>query len=207
MSSTMRCWLAVMLVSPRTRRAVVHACDQGGVGGGDGVDAAAGGENLGGELDGVAEVAGDFGECGDEEVAEVVALEAVAGAEAVAKSWASRSSSSLSATMQLRRSPGGSMLKSLRRRPEEPPSSVTVTRAARSVMRLGSESAETTLPGTATCLRRPRSRVDKPVPPPMATTRSGTGCVLKREVLKRRSFVGQKCRARPANWLRRLWIE
>ena len=36
--------------------------------------------------------------------------------------------------MQLRTSPGGSILKSSRSRPEEPPSSVTVTMAARSAM-------------------------------------------------------------------------
>lgn len=65
--------------------AVVHAGDEGGVGGGDGVDAATGGEDFGGELDGLAEVAGDFGECGDEEVAEVVAFHFAAGAEAVAE--------------------------------------------------------------------------------------------------------------------------
>ena len=63
--------------------AVVHARDQGGVGGGGGIDAAAGGENLGGQLDGVGEVAGDLSERGDEEIAEVVAFEPVAGAEAV----------------------------------------------------------------------------------------------------------------------------
>src|ERR1035438_3586296 len=50
------------------------------------------------------------------------------------KSWESSCSSSESATMQLRRSPGGNMLKSLRKRPEEPPSSVTVTTAARSAI-------------------------------------------------------------------------
>ena len=42
--------------------------------------------------------------------------------------------------MQLRMSPGGSILRSSRRRPEEPPSSVTVTMAARSRMRQGAES-------------------------------------------------------------------
>ncbi len=71
--------------------------------------------------------------------------------------------------MQLRRSPGGSILKSLRRRPEEPPSSVTVTMAARSEMMR----ASAVWPGTATYLRRPRRRVDRPVPPPMAATRRG----------------------------------
>ena len=60
----------------------------------------------------------------------------VAGAETGAGTAAtSRCSSSESATMQLRTSPGGSMFKSSRRRPEEPPSSVTVTIAARSQMR------------------------------------------------------------------------
>src|SRR5580693_4697876 len=49
-------------------------------------------------------------------------------------SWESRASSSLRATMQLRISPGGSMLSSLRRRPLEPPSSLTVTTAQRSRM-------------------------------------------------------------------------
>ena len=65
--------------------AVVHAGHEGCVGGGDGIDAAPGGEDFGGELDGLAEVAGDFSECGDEEVAEVVAFHFAAGAEAVAE--------------------------------------------------------------------------------------------------------------------------
>ena len=82
MSSRMRWRLAVMLVSPRTSGAVVHAGGQGDVGGGGGVDAAAGGENLRGQLHGLGEVAGDVGERGDEEVAEVVAFE-VALREAV----------------------------------------------------------------------------------------------------------------------------
>src|ERR1700723_3875213 len=72
--------------------------------------------------------------------------------------------------MQLRRSPGGSILKSLRSRPEEPPSSVTVTTAARSAIWEGSAAGR---PGTLTCLRKPRSNVERPVPPPMATTRIG----------------------------------
>ena len=63
--------------------AIVHAGDKGGVGGGDGIDAAAGGEDFGSELNGLAKVAGDFSEGGDEEVAKVVALERVALAEAV----------------------------------------------------------------------------------------------------------------------------
>ena len=73
--------------------------------------------------------------------------------------------------MQLRRSPGGSMLKSLRSRPEEPPSSVTVTTAARSAMALVAAGRS---PGAETCRRSPRSSVDRPVPPPMATTRKRT---------------------------------
>jgi len=38
------------------------------------------------------------------------------------------------ALRQLRKSPGGSMLKTVRKRPEDPPSSVTVTTAARSAI-------------------------------------------------------------------------
>jgi hypothetical protein len=65
--------------------------------------------------------------------------------------------------MQLRMSPGGSTSKSRRRRPELPPSSVTVTIAVRS-----------TDPPAALAYRfSPRSNVDKPVPPPMETMRSG----------------------------------
>ena len=59
--------------------AVVHLRDEGGVGGGGGVDAATGGEDLGGHLDGLGEVSGDAGEGGDEEVAEAVALEVAVG--------------------------------------------------------------------------------------------------------------------------------
>src|ERR1035438_5755244 len=85
-----------------------------------------------------------------------------------AKSRASRSSSSLRATMQLRRSPGGSMLKPLRRRPEEPPSSVTETTAARSAI---TPCAVEGWLEAVTCRRSPRSSVERPVPPPIATTR------------------------------------
>ena len=72
--------------------------------------------------------------------------------------------------MQLRRSPGGSMLKPMRKRPEEPPSSVTVTTAARSEM---GPTQAADWPGAETWLRNPRSSVESPVPPPMATTRTG----------------------------------
>jgi hypothetical protein len=61
------------------QRVVVHARGEGGVGGGGGVDAAAGGEDLGAGLDGSGEIAGDSGERGEEEVAEVVALEIAVG--------------------------------------------------------------------------------------------------------------------------------
>jgi len=62
------------------------------------------------------------------------------------------------------------MLNPLRRRPDEPPSSVTVTTAARSEMRAGSKAG---WPAVATWRRNPRSSVESPVPPPMATTRIG----------------------------------
>src|SRR5258708_40244877 len=81
-----------------------------------------------------------------------------------------RCSSSDRATMQLRRSPGGSMLKSLRRRPEEPPSSVTVTTAAKSAI---SEVEEAAQSAKLTWHLSQSNRVDRPVPPPMATTRKG----------------------------------
>src|SRR6266702_6746603 len=68
--------------------------------------------------------------------------------------------------MQLRMSPGGSMLNSLRRRPLEPPSSLTVTTAQSSVINGWPGFGR----GVANCLS-PFSRVERPVPPPMATTR------------------------------------
>ncbi len=62
--------------------AVVHAGGEGDVGVGGGEDASAGGEDLGGHLDGLGEVSGDVREGGDEEVAEAVAFElALAEAE------------------------------------------------------------------------------------------------------------------------------
>src|SRR5450755_1987910 len=81
----------------------------------------------------------------------------------------SRASSSERATMQLRISPGGSMLSSLRRRPLEPPSSLTVTTAHNSLISgwFGLPSAL----ARVTYFLSPLSRVDRPVPPPMATTR------------------------------------
>src|SRR5580704_12827315 len=87
------------------------------------------------------------------------------------KSFESRASSSLRATMQLRMSPGGSMLSSLRRRPLEPPSSLTVTTAERSRMTGESKAALGISVGDRTKRFKPFSRVERPVPPPRATTR------------------------------------
>ena len=64
-------------------------------------------------------------------------------------------SASASAAMQLRMSPTGGMPSYSRSTPDEPPSSATVTMAVRLLV----------------CSLRPRSRVDRPVPPPMATIR------------------------------------
>src|ERR1019366_1038059 len=82
------------------------------------------------------------------------------------KSRDSSAESSLRATMQLRMSPGGSTSNSRRRRPELPPSSVTGTMAVMSTA------------GVAGPVGRawgftPGGTRDRPVPPPMATTRSG----------------------------------
>src|SRR5687767_4802248 len=63
--------------------------------------------------------------------------------------------------MQLRMSPGGSMPNSLRRTPELPPSSVTVTIAVRC--------ATDQAPSASTYALSPRRSVDRPVPPPIAT--------------------------------------
>ena len=71
------------------------------------------------------------------------------------KSWVSSASSLESAARQLRMSPGGRMPRLSRRRPEEPPSSATVTIAV--ILRV--------------CSLRPRSSEAMPWPPPMATTR------------------------------------
>ena len=71
------------------------------------------------------------------------------------KSCVSSVSSSASAVMQLRKSPGGITPRSRRRRPDEPPSSATVTIAVILLL----------------CALSPRSSVARPVPPPIATTR------------------------------------
>src|SRR5258707_4987451 len=70
--------------------------------------------------------------------------------------------------MQLRTSPGGSMPSSRRRRPLEPPSSLTVTTAVRSEMNgpLHGDS-----PAAVVYRLSPLRSVDRPVPPPIATTR------------------------------------
>ena len=76
------------------------------------------------------EVAGDAAHRHDEQVAEAVALQAGALRRSGTGTAASISgSASASATMQLRKSPGGSMPSSRRSRPELPPSSATVTMA------------------------------------------------------------------------------
>ena len=64
-------------------------------------------------------------------------------------------SASASAAMQLRMSPTGGMPSSSRSAPDDPPSSATVTIAVRLLE----------------CSLRPRRRLDRPVPPPMATIR------------------------------------
>src|ERR1700733_1341542 len=89
--------------------------------------------------------------------------------------------------MQFRMSPGGSILKSSRNRPDEPPSSVTVTTAESSRIMHRKEGqgggggpwcsgAPIRIPrrrsGVATYRFSPRNSVDNPGPPPMATTRS-----------------------------------
>ena len=64
-------------------------------------------------------------------------------------------SASASAAMQFRMSPTGGIPSSSRSAPDDPPSSATVTIA---VMLL-------------VCSLRPRSSVERPVPPPIATIR------------------------------------
>src|SRR5438067_7061784 len=66
--------------------------------------------------------------------------------------------------MQLRMSPGGSICNSSRRRPELPPSSETVTMAE------SASSQRPPRPWSPTSSFRPESAVDRPVPPPMATS-------------------------------------
>src|SRR5437016_183412 len=129
-------------------------------------DVAARGENLRRLFYRFGEV-GDHSQCREEEVAEAVSVEVRIGL----RCWNrrdSRASSSDSATMQLRMSPGGSMLNSLRRRPLEPPSSVTVTTAESSVIR--SSNADMPGFGLRTYFLRPFSRFARPLPPPMAMT-------------------------------------
>src|SRR5580765_2944067 len=65
--------------------------------------------------------------------------------------------------MQLRMSPGGSICSSSRKRPELPPSSDTVTIAESEAM----QASSVCLP---TKLFRPASKVESPVPPPIATS-------------------------------------
>src|SRR5215471_1167825 len=74
--------------------------------------------------------------------------------------------------MQLRISPGGSMLNSLRSRPLEPPSSLTVTTAHKSRIRGEPGSAVVSSVGERTKRFNPWRSVESPVPPPMATTRN-----------------------------------
>src|SRR6185295_17272499 len=101
------------------------------------------------------------------------------------KSRVSRSSSSASAAMQLRMSPGGSTPNSRRSRPEEPPSSVTVTTPERSRSR-----------APPTWALRPRSNAERPVPPPIATRdlavpRAGSGEAEERTVVPVLAELGE----------------
>src|SRR6476660_6377072 len=80
------------------------------------------------------------------------------------KRRARRSSSSARATMQLRMSPGGRPPNSCRSRPEEPPSSVTVTTPVNRPSR-----------GEPTYAFKPRRIAERPVPPPIAATAGVAG--------------------------------
>src|SRR5260370_27072922 len=71
--------------------------------------------------------------------------------------------------MQLRMSTGGRMRFARRKRPELPPSSVTVTMAARSAV--GRSVLARSSVRRMTSSLRPRRSVERPVPPPRATTR------------------------------------
>ena len=71
-----------------------------------------------------------------------------------ANSFSIRPSLSARATRQLRRSPGAMISRSCRIRPDDPPSSATVTTAVRLYV----------------FVFNPRSMTERPVPPPMTTT-------------------------------------
>ena len=81
-----------------------------------------------GLVEGGGEVAERLGEPDEHQVAERVAVE-VAGGEAVLERVRPHASSSASATRHRRRSPGGGTPRSRRSRPDEPPSSATLTTA------------------------------------------------------------------------------
>ncbi len=65
--------------------------DQRDVGDGRRENAAANGEDFAADADGFGEIAGDVGECGEEEIAEIVADETAAGVEAILKEAAEKS--------------------------------------------------------------------------------------------------------------------
>src|SRR5271155_5205351 len=99
--------------------------------------------------------------------------------------------------MQLRMSPGGSTRYSRRKRPELPPSSVTVTTAARSAIGSGVRS----FLRVATYSFSPRSTVESPVPPPSATIRTGTVRIatrFSRNDFHQASFTRQRHKKFPA---------
>jgi len=79
----MRSLLAVMFGFAAHCRSIGHVSHEGGVGGGDGIDTSPRGKDFGGKLNRVSEVSGDLSERSDEEVAEAVAFQGVAGAKAV----------------------------------------------------------------------------------------------------------------------------
>ena len=84
--------------------------------------------------------------------------------------------------MQLRMSPGGRTSNSRRNRPELPPSSVTVT------MAVMSRAATAGSVCRAKCFR-PCSSAERPLPPPIATTRSGDVSGMARRRGAGRQFV------------------
>ena len=170
--------------------AVVHARGEGDVGVGGGVDAAAGGEDLGGHLHGLGEVSGDVGEGGEEEIAEAVAFE-VAVVEAVLEEAGEQelvlgerdhavadvsgrehveffAETAGGATVVGDGDDGGKVADEAGKAAagvRDPAGDGGVARGEMaSVVRRAAV-------GAATYSLRPRSRVERPVPPPMATTR------------------------------------
>jgi len=160
-------------------------------------------QHLGRDLHRLRKVPGYVAERREEEVPETVSLQSPAGGEAVLEEAAQQGLVPGKRHHAVANVPGRQYVEFTAQAPELPPSSVTVTMAVMSI------AGQAPSADAVACGRNPRNRVESPLPPPMATSRSGfrdaapswksraaTGCRWANSAKSGRCAPGRDCGGR-----------